>query len=86
VAERTRTAVELYPIAGGAVLGGATAAPEALDQAIAALDWGRPADAADDTPWLNAWRHARHTGVEIPVGEGEAPGVVAARVRAAVIG
>ena len=86
VAERTKAAIELYPIAGGSVLDGVTAAPDGLDQAIAAIDWTRPADAADDTPWLNAWRHARHTGVEIPVTSDEAPEAVAARVRAAVVG
>jgi hypothetical protein len=83
--ERVGPALEIHPVAGG-VVGDqpSLVTDDALEPAVAGLAWP-PADGArDDTPWLNAWRHSRRTGVEVRVSAGEAPGAVAARIRGAL--
>jgi hypothetical protein len=85
VIERGRDALELYPIAGGAVLDEAAIVipADALEEAVSGIDWtGAPS--RDDIPWLNAWRRGKHTGVEIPVAPGEPAPAVAARIREVV--
>ena len=83
VVERVKGGRELHPIADGRVLAGRTADPAALPDALASLPWAAPEGAPDDTPWLNAWRGARHTGIEVPLGAGPHADD-AARVAAAV--
>ena len=73
VVERLKTGIELHPIAAGSVLAPVTAAEGDVSSAMSALSWVVPPDAADDTPWLNAWRHGAHTGIEVPLeGGGDA--------------
>ena len=85
IADRSRKAVSLYPISGGGVIdaAAATVAAEGLEQAIEGLDWATPAT-ADDTPWLNAWRHGRHTGIEVVIRTADPAAAVAARIREVV--
>src|SRR5688500_8833905 len=82
VGERGRDGLELYPIAGGRVIDGARVGipMDALEEAVGGLAW-TPAAAGDDTPWLNAWRHGKRSGVEIPVAPGETSSTTAARIR-----
>jgi hypothetical protein len=87
VADRSRAGLELFLIAGGAVSDGAvaTATPDTLEAAIEPLLATIPADEAtvpaDDTPWLNAWRHGKRTGIEIPIAADDSPADVAAHLR-----
>jgi hypothetical protein len=48
------------------------------------LAWTCVAEPRDDTPWLNAWRHGKHTGVEIRVAVDEAAASIAGRIREVV--
>lgn len=86
VVERGRDGIEVYPVAAGSVLDAAavTAPPEALEDAVGGLAWAATGPAPDDTPWLNAWRHGRRSGVEIPIAPGEPAAETAGRIRAAV--
>jgi hypothetical protein len=67
VVERVRGGIEAHAIAGGSVVDSVTVEGEDVGRAISALSWAAPPDVTDDTPWLNAWRHGAHTGVEIPL-------------------
>ena len=86
IVERGKAGLELYPVAGGGVIEEAmvAVAPEALEPAIAGLAWTGPAEPRDDTPWLNAWRHGKRTGVEVPMAADEPAAAVASRIRAVV--
>jgi hypothetical protein len=57
VIERTKAAVEVYPVAAGAVLeeGRVVAGEAALDEAVRDLRWDPRRDAHADWPWLAAW-------------------------------
>jgi hypothetical protein len=84
IVERVGGGLEIHPVAGGIVGGPPLAATgDALEAALAGLAWPAAEDGGDDTPWLNAWRHARRTGIELRVAEGETPAALAARIRAA---
>jgi hypothetical protein len=78
--------LEVYPIAAGGVIEEAAfaVAPDALETAIDAVAWPTMAEPRDDTPWLNAWRHGKRTGVEVPVAPGEPASRIAARIRSVV--
>ena len=68
VIERVAGGIEAHAIAGGCVVESVTVEGDDPERAIAALSWPAPAgDVTDDTPWLNAWRHGPHAGVEIPL-------------------
>ena len=86
IVERVKTGLELYPVAGGEVIDDAAVAVavEGLEPAIDALAWTRATEPRDDTPWLNAWRHGKRTGVEVPVSDGEPAAAIASRIRAVV--
>jgi len=86
VVERGRDGLEVYPIAGGGVIEEAAVAvtPDGLEQSIDGLAWTCVAEARDDTPWLNAWRHGKRSGVEILLRDDEDAASVAARVRQAL--
>lgn len=88
VVDRGKAGLELYPVAAGVVAeeAGVIAPGGALEAAIDRLDWPAVPGRRDDTPWLNAWRHGRRAGIEIPVAEGETAASVAARLRAALGG
>lgn len=87
VVDRSRAGLELFPIAGGSVIDEAvvTAMPDTLERAIEPLVSTVPAAEAivrpDDTPWLNAWRHGKRTGVEIPIAASDRASDIAARLR-----
>lgn len=83
VVERGKRGLEIYPVAGGSVGGDAalTVAGDALGPSLAALAWPASTPAPDDTPWLNAWRHGKRTGVEILVRDDEDAASLAARIR-----
>jgi hypothetical protein len=86
VAERTRSAIELYPVvAGGVIEDDRVSAPPAdLEQAVAALRWHPPASARDDLPWLLSWLAATRTGAYIPAADDEPAADLARRVREAL--
>jgi hypothetical protein len=86
VVERGRAGLEVYPIVGGGVIEEAAVAAtlDGLEQSIDTLAWTCVAEPRDDTPWLNAWRHGKRSGVEIPIAAGETAAAIAARIRAAV--
>jgi hypothetical protein len=86
VVERGRDGLEVYPIVGGGVIEEAAVAvtPDGLEPALDALAWTCVAEPRDDTPWLNAWRHGKRTGVEIPIAAGETAAAIASRVRRAM--
>jgi len=86
VVERGGEGLEVYPIVGGGVIEeAAVAVPlDDLEPSIDALAWTCVAEARDDTPWLNAWRHGKRSGVEIPIAPGETPAAIAARIREVV--
>ncbi len=86
VVERAGAGLEVYPIVGGGVIEEAAVAatPEGLEPSIDALAWTCVAEPRDDTPWLNAWRHGKRTGVEIPVAPGEPAAAITARIREVV--
>ena len=88
VVECGKAGLEVYPIVGGGVVEEAAVAVtlEGLDQSIDGLAWTCVAEPRDDTPWLNAWRHGKRSGVEIPIAAGEAAAAIAARIRQAVGG
>jgi hypothetical protein len=83
VAERSREGLELYPVVEGAVVEERmrVAAPESLEPALQGLEWSRPADGRDDTPWLLPWLHGKRTGLYVPVAEGDSAEKTAARLR-----
>jgi hypothetical protein len=87
VADRSRAGTEIFVIAGGSVIDGAmrTATPETLEAAIEPIVSTMRDDGAtvrpDDTPWLNAWRHGKHTGIEIPIAANDSASDIAARLR-----
>ena len=85
IVERVSDGLEIHSVAGGAVGDQpALATEDTLEAALGGLAWPAPEEGRDDTPWLNAWRHARRGGVEVRVAEGETPAAVATRVRAAL--
>ena len=84
VVERVEDGLELHPIAAGRVLEARVTQEGELEPALAAIAWRPPADAVDDTPWLNAWRGASHTGVEVLLPSGGAESEAASRVREAL--
>jgi len=86
VVERGKAGLEVYPIAGGGVIEEAAVAVtlDGLERSVDGLAWTCVAEPRDDTPWLNAWRHGKHSGVEIPIAAGEAAAAIAARIRQAV--
>ena len=85
VVERVGEALEVHPLAAGIVGDEAVVAGEdALEAALAGLAWPEPEDGRDDTPWLNAWRHAPGRGVEVAARAGDTPAALAARIRDAV--
>ena len=86
VVERAGAGLEVYPIVGGGVIEEAAvaAAPEGLEASIDGLAWTCVAQPRDDTPWLNAWRHGKRTGVEDPVAAGEPAAAIASRIREVV--
>jgi hypothetical protein len=86
VVERGKAGLEVYPIVGGGVVEEAAVAVtlEALDQSIDGLAWSCVAEPRDDTPWLNAWRHGKRSGVEIPIADGESAAAIASRIREVV--
>ena len=88
VVDRTKAGLELYPVVGGAVMEEATstATADTLAHAVGALDWKGPGEPRDDTPWLNAWRHARRTGMEVPIRDGDDAMAITSRVLAALAG
>ena len=81
--ERVRDGLELYPVVEGAVVEErmTVATAEGLAPALAGLDWSRPADGRDDTPWLLPWLHGKRTGLFVAVPEGEPAEKTAARLR-----
>ena len=86
VVEHRRDGLEVYPIVGGGVIEeAAVAVPlDDLEPSIDGLAWTCVAEPRDDTPWLNAWRHGKRSGVEIPIAAGEAAAAIAARIREVV--
>lgn len=87
VAERGAGGIELYPVAGGAVLEerAVTTDPARLDAAVADLSWAAPEQPRDDRPWLAAWIHERRRTGTYVVGGGDADAPsLAQRVRAAL--
>ena len=84
IVERIDGGLEVHPVAGGVVGDPVIATDESLETALAGIAWPAPAPGGDDTPWLNAWRSARHSGVEVRVGEHESAAAVAARLRGAL--
>ena len=61
----------------------ATAAPDAIEAALAALRWDPPAGGGDDWPWLLAWlRRPKSRAFFVPVSPDEPPARLAERVRA----
>jgi hypothetical protein len=86
VVERVGDRLELYPVQAGKVIDAAvkTATLDDLEPALARLEWTDPAAGDDDTPWLNAWRHGKRSGIEIAIPAGEPAASLAARVRTAL--
>jgi hypothetical protein len=85
VVDAGKREIGLFAVAGGRVADEAVAPvkPDALDAAIAALRWDAPAEGADDWPWLVAWlRSPKSRALFVPVSPDDAPGSLAARVRA----
>ncbi len=74
VVEKTKGAIELYPVREGAVLEEASlsVAPGGLEEAVDRLRWPEPPATRDDRRWLSAWLHApRRAGTYIVVDENE---------------
>jgi hypothetical protein len=72
VVEKTRDAIELYPVREGTVLEEAsmTVAEGGLPEAMERLRWPAAGAPRDDRRWLSAWLHApKRTGVYLVVGE-----------------
>jgi hypothetical protein len=86
VVERGTDGLAVYPIAGGGVIEEAAVAVtlDDLEPSIDGLAWTCVAEPRDDTPWLNAWRHGRRSGMEFPIAAGEASAAIAARIREVV--
>jgi hypothetical protein len=82
IVERVKDGVLVHPVAGGAVLDPVSASD--AEAALRAVAWDTRGDAADDTPWLNAWRHGPRAGIEVPLGCDGDPDAAAARVREAL--
>lgn len=83
IVERVKSGYEIHPVMAGAVIDDAVVGDDA-GAAVARIDWTPPAEPRDDTPWLNAWRHGKHTGVEIPIRHDDTPEAIAARVAEAL--
>lgn len=85
VADRAARGVAVFPIARGGVIDASavTVAPDALVDAVAGVDWEKDGG-GDDTPWLNAWRHGKRTGIEVLVLPGLTPATIAAHIREVV--
>jgi hypothetical protein len=88
IVEAVKGGFEIHPVLDGAVLDEALVVAEAdgVERAIEGLKWERAGEARDDTPWLNAWRHGKRTGVEVPGRDGEPATALAARVTRALAG
>jgi hypothetical protein len=86
VAERARSAVELYPVVAGGVReeDRVSAAPADLEQAIASLRWSADGPPRDDIPWLLAWLAGTRTGAYLPMSEQDSPQELAKRVAEAL--
>jgi hypothetical protein len=86
VVERGRDGLEVYPIVGGGVLDEAAVAvtPDALETSLDGLAWTGVGEPRDDTPWLNAWRHGKRSGFELPIAAGESASAIAKRIREVV--
>jgi hypothetical protein len=84
IVERLTGAFELHPVAAGAVLEAVNGGE--VGAAVRGLSWAAPPGAPDDTPWLNAWRHAPHRGIEVPLRRGATPDEDVAQVTAALAG
>ena len=82
VAEKGREGLELYPVVEGAVVEehSVTTPAEGLEAALRGLDWSRPAEARDDTPWLLPWLHGKRTGRYLAVPEDEPAEKTASRL------
>lgn len=81
VAERTRQGLELFAIREGRVVDEAAGPDDALEDAIARMDWTREAP-ADDLAWVCSWLHAPKRKGAWVLAEG-APADLARRVRGA---
>ncbi len=83
IAEDVKGHLEVYPVAGGAVLeeGMLDTGVDGLEPAIAGIDWTAPLPPRDDVPWLNSWRHGKHSGVEVRLRDDEPASAIAARIR-----
>ena len=88
IIERVKAGVEVYPVVGGGVIEEAIveSRDDSLESSIDGLAWDRVAEPRDDTPWLNAWRHGKRSGVEIRLDANEPAAAVAARIRRVVVG
>ncbi len=87
VVESVGSRLEVYPLAGGAVLDGEIGNPnwDELGEWLGRILWTPPPDAADDRPWLLPWLQARkRSGLFLPWPERQSPSAVADRVRAAL--
>jgi hypothetical protein len=74
VVEKSRDAIELYPVREGTVLEDASVrvADGGLPEAAERLRWPAPDPPRDDRRWLSAWLHApKRTGVYLVVGEAD---------------
>jgi hypothetical protein len=74
VVEKTRGAIELYPVREGTVLEEASmkVAEGGLPEAVERLRWPAPDPPRDDRRWLSAWLHApKRTGFYLVVGEAD---------------
>jgi hypothetical protein len=82
IVEAVKGGYQIHPVLAGTVLDAAAvvAAADGLESALAGLNWERVAGLLDDTPWLNAWRHGKHTGIEIRVAADEPVTALAARI------
>ena len=74
VVEKSRDAIELYPVREGTVLEEASVrvSEGGLPEAAEHLRWPAPDPPRDDRRWLSAWLHApKRTGVYLVVGEAD---------------
>jgi len=83
VVEKSRDAIELYPVRGGAVLEEASArvGEGGLAEAVESLRWPEADPPRDDRRWLSAWLHApKRTGTYIVLGENDDAHVLAQKI------
>jgi len=82
IADRTKDAIEIYPVVEGAVVEEemTTTSADGASAAIAGLRWTAPSEPRDDMPWLVPWLHGKRTGVYVDVAAGETPDRTAARL------